>query len=105
MRPDESCHAAPSTCLSFCLSFLDFFLPDSGSAEVALLSPTTDHAAPAPAGVMTCGSIGAAVGSPLCCSTGCGAAGAHSSAGAGGGGVYAGSDGGTGVYAGGDGAN
>src|SRR5260370_23862331 len=105
MMPEESCHAAPSACLSFSLSFLDFFLPESGSAEVAVLSPTIAHAAPPPAGVDTCGSIGAAAGSGLNVSAGWAAAGAHSSAGAGGGGGDAGSDGGGGVYAGGAGAD
>jgi FlaA1/EpsC-like NDP-sugar epimerase len=37
---------------------LVFFLPDSGSPVPALLSPTIDQAAPAPAGVDTGGSIG-----------------------------------------------
>src|SRR5260370_29336177 len=104
MMPEESCHAAPSACLSFSLSFLDFFLPESGSAEVALLSPTIDHAAPPPAGVDTCGSIGAAAGPGLNVSAGWTAAGAHSSAGAGGGGGDAASDGGGGAYSGGGGA-
>src|SRR5260370_32875501 len=49
MRPVDSCQGAPSACFSLSLSFLDFFLPDSGSAEPALLSPTIDHPAPAPA--------------------------------------------------------
>src|SRR6266849_4774117 len=78
MRPVDSCQGAPSACFSLSLSFLDFFLPDSVSAEPALLSPTIDQAAPAPAGVDTGGSIGAGL------STGWTAAGAHSSSGAGG---------------------
>src|SRR5216683_1688086 len=87
MRPVDSCQGAPSACFSLSLSFLDFFLPDSVSAEPALLSPTIDQAAPAPAGVDTGGSIGAGL------STGWTAAGAHSSSGAGGDGVYAGPEG------------
>src|SRR5260370_21907934 len=101
MRPVDSCQGAPSACFSLSLSFLDFFLRDSGSAEPALLSPTIDHAAPAPAGVDT-GSIGSGL-----LSTGWTGAGTHSSSaaggagGAGGGGLYAGSDGANGGGAGG----
>src|SRR5260370_4715527 len=57
IRPVDSCQGAPSACFSLSLSFLDFFLPDSVSAEPALLSPAIDQAAPAPAGVDTGGSI------------------------------------------------
>src|SRR5260370_6558784 len=72
MSPVDSCQGAPSACFSLSLSFLDFFLPGSGSTEPALLSPTIDQAAPAPAGVDT-GSIGSG---PL--STGLAAAGTPS---------------------------
>src|SRR5260370_15233374 len=78
MSPVDSCQGAPSACFSLSLSFLDFFLPGSGSTEPALLSPTIDQAAPAPAGVDT-GSIGSGL-----LSTRCAAAGGHSSSGAGG---------------------
>src|SRR5260370_21880516 len=80
MRPVDSCQGAPSACFSLSLSFLDFFLPDSGSAEPALLSPTIDQAAPAPAGVDT-GSLGAGLRS-----TAWSAAGTPPFSGAGGGG-------------------
>src|SRR5947209_12969294 len=50
--PDASCQLDWT-----CLSFLPF-LSATGPSSPALVSPTIDHAAPPPAGVVTCGSRG-----------------------------------------------
>src|SRR5882762_928853 len=97
--PESSPGASPeASCQLDRLSFLPF-LSASGSSAPALVSPTIDHAAPPPAGVVTWGSRGEGIGSGGGGATGSIGAGVHTcSAGAG---VYGGSGAGGGTLGGG----